>query len=289
MVENYNSPQKSFDGKLSFPSIFLNFPFDSFRMTGKESVDFLQRITSNDFSSFKKGKIQKTLLISEKGRVIDAVWVLHEEDSMLLLCSQGMAEENISWLNKFIIMEDIVLSDCSSENKINLYFHNEGDADYFGILCSFLFEQKVPTGVTIFHENEFEKFRIFNGIPKSKKELTIDYNPLELNLWNWISFTKGCYIGQEVIARLETYQKIQRTLCFISSTQPIQEGEILINAVNEEVGKITSVQTIKNNESIGLAIIKTKLFDAQSVLKTKTANTEIKIEKLFTKETDGRN
>ncbi len=58
----------------------------------------------------------------------------------------------------------------------------------------------------------YETFRIARGIPDIGRELTNDFNPFEVGLRDAISMTKGCYIGQEVIARLDTYQKVKRKL-----------------------------------------------------------------------------
>ena len=57
-----------------------------------------------------------------------------------------------------------------------------------------------------------EAWRILKGLPASGHELTEDHNPLEAGLRDAISFTKGCYVGQEVVARLNTYGKVSRAL-----------------------------------------------------------------------------
>ena len=57
-----------------------------------------------------------------------------------------------------------------------------------------------------------EAVRVQRGIPAFGKELTEDYNPHEANLVHHVSFSKGCYIGQEVIARLQTYKKVSKYL-----------------------------------------------------------------------------
>ncbi len=59
-------------------------------------------------------------------------------------------------------------------------------------------------------QSEYETLRIEYGIPKFGKEMTNETNPLECGLEKYVSFTKGCYIGQEVIARLDTYDKISK-------------------------------------------------------------------------------
>ena len=57
-----------------------------------------------------------------------------------------------------------------------------------------------------------EAVRVQHGIPAFGKELTEDYNPHEANLVHHVSFSKGCYIGQEVITRLQTYKKVSKYL-----------------------------------------------------------------------------
>ena len=59
---------------------------------------------------------------------------------------------------------------------------------------------------------EYNHFRIDAGEPVYGSELTEEFNPLEAGLLPYISFNKGCYIGQEVVARLNTYDKVQRKL-----------------------------------------------------------------------------
>ena len=61
-------------------------------------------------------------------------------------------------------------------------------------------------------QEEFELFRIKNLVPKSGKEITDSYNPLDLGLERFIDFSKGCYVGQEVVARLDTYNKVQNIM-----------------------------------------------------------------------------
>jgi aminomethyltransferase len=62
-----------------------------------------------------------------------------------------------------------------------------------------------------------EILRIEAGLPAAGRELTEDYNPWEARLQDAISLDKGCYVGQEVIARLNTYQKVSRQLVRIAA------------------------------------------------------------------------
>lgn len=88
---------------------------------------------------------------------------------------------------------------------------------------------------------EWEKLRILRGRPLPEKELTEEFNPLETGLWSAISFNKGCYIGQETIARLNTYKGVKQRLWGIKLTQEINpEIDNIITLENDKIGKITS-------------------------------------------------
>jgi tRNA-modifying protein YgfZ len=120
-----------------------------------------------------------------------------------------------------------------------------------------LLKQKlVDLGAVTIDETAWEALRIQQGRPKPDAELTEDYNPLEVGLWQTISFTKGCYIGQETIARLNTYKGIKQYLWGIKLTAPVAVGTPLtIN--DEKVGVLTSYQEIEGERS-GLVYVRSK-------------------------------
>lgn len=112
----------------------------------------------------------------------------------------------------------------------------------------------VPMG-----EQVWEELRIQQGRPKPDAELTEDYNPLEAGLWQTISFNKGCYIGQETIARLNTYQGVKQQLWGVKLAAPVEPGSLvkLADQPESKVGVLTSY-TQTADGAFGLAYIKTK-------------------------------
>ena len=102
--------------------------------------------------------------------------------------------------------------------------------------------------------NAWDALLVSQGIPRYGRELGDDFNPLEAGLIGAIDFAKGCYIGQEVIARLDTYQKVQKQLALLrfpansqaavgaESTAAVQvvEGAELTDG-SRKVGQITSL------------------------------------------------
>ena len=114
-------------------------------------------------------------------------------------------------------------------------------------------------------EQEWEQLRILQGRPAPDKELTEDYNPLEAGLWQTISFEKGCYIGQETIARLNTYNGVKQRLWGVkfpnSDRQAITANSLAVGTPvmveEQKVGSLTSL-TVTEQEPFGLAYVRTK-------------------------------
>ena len=101
-----------------------------------------------------------------------------------------------------------------------------------------------------------EPLRIERGIPAFGSELNEERNPLEAGLTESISFNKGCYVGQEVVARLNTYDKVQRRLAILGWTDgTVSPGDDLF-ANGEKVGVVTSVSAHPKDGFVGLAYVK---------------------------------
>jgi tRNA-modifying protein YgfZ len=102
-----------------------------------------------------------------------------------------------------------------------------------------LWEKITALGAIPLGENAWEVLRIQQGRPKPDAELTEDYNPLEVGLWDSIFFDKGCYIGQETIARLNTYKGVKQYLWGVKLAKSVNIGTPL-TIDGEKVGVLTS-------------------------------------------------
>jgi folate-binding protein YgfZ len=125
--------------------------------------------------------------------------------------------------------------------------------------------------------SEFEVKRVELGIPKFGNEMSDLTNPLECGLNKYVSFTKGCYIGQEVIARLDAYDKISKHMVGIrleneSSIQITGQSKITIDG--KECGFVTSSVYSEKFGNIGIGFIKTIFLDYKKKYKIKNADGE---------------
>lgn len=118
----------------------------------------------------------------------------------------------------------------------------------------------LSAGATAGSAAEWEKLRVQQGRPAPAHELTDDDNPLEAGLWDGISFEKGCYIGQETIARLNTYKGVKKRLWGLKLNGSAVPGAV-ISAAGAKVGRLTSVIEGPDETAAGaiaLAYLRTK-------------------------------
>jgi tRNA-modifying protein YgfZ len=141
-----------------------------------------------------------------------------------------------------------VLADNSNGQKLISYLHiNHGIFDF-----------------NFIGEDAWNSYRIEQGIPSAPFEINDQFNPHEVNLLDRVSFTKGCYIGQEVIARLDTYDKVQKKLFGIIFPEPVENNEqfLLYNDAELEVGSVTSsAYSYKFKKYLGLGVIRKAYLD----------------------------
>jgi tRNA-modifying protein YgfZ len=119
-----------------------------------------------------------------------------------------------------------------------------------------IWNKLVEMGAVEMSQTGWETLRIMQGRPVPDKELTDDYNPLEVGLWQTVSFNKGCYIGQETIARLNTYKGVKTYLWGIRLNTYVEPGST-IYVGEEKVGALTSIAETTEGY-IGLGYIRSK-------------------------------
>ena len=117
-------------------------------------------------------------------------------------------------------------------------------------------------GATPVSAGAWETFRIANGMPAYGSEFGEATNPLESRLRGAISEDKGCYTGQEVVARLLTYGKVQRRLMSVALSGLADAGPVAVPADLQvdgaRAGTLTSVADIPGGGRVGLALIAQK-------------------------------
>ncbi len=273
------------------------------KLTGRDALDLLNRITTNDLQLLAVGTMVDTVFATPKGRLIDYCRVINTGDGLLLIGSFFKVAHLIDWINRFIILEDVQVTDVSRDyiwltvmgphirafiskftgqkvseveeaiwlniNQVelpalrnsnynipafNFCFPRENAQIVFNALT----ETVASFGGRLIGDTAFQIIRVESGMPDWGTEITQDYNPHEARLTNAISFTKGCYTGQEVIARLDTYDKIQKYLMIIEISRELAHSAPLDLYIDDEaIGHLTSyIHDPIASKSIGLGYVK---------------------------------
>jgi folate-binding protein YgfZ len=215
----------SVQGVASRPRAFV-------RVAGPDAEDYLQRMVSNDVTS---RQIVDALLLTSKSRLIAPlrVWRRGPED-FLLLTEPELGE---------VVRGQLLRSRFSSKCEIELEEHTStlvfGDAEGLpGELPGSI--EVLDTGVEPTVEpGEVERVRIEAGVPAWGKELDDSILPAEAGLdETHVSFTKGCYPGQEPIARLRHRGRVNRRLRVLEVEAASPGDEIHYGG--RAVGRVTS-------------------------------------------------
>jgi aminomethyltransferase len=106
------------------------------------------------------------------------------------------------------------------------------------------------------------------------RELSTDYIPLEIGLWDEVSFSKGCYTGQEIIARMESRHKLAKTIVQLTLDQPV-ETPAALTLDGREVGALTSCAAAPDGLVYGIGVVKLAAAVRGTVLKAAGAQATI--------------
>lgn len=268
------------------------------QVSDADRLNFLHNQSTNTFNLRKPGEGCDTVFVTSTARTIDLATAYILEDSVILLVSPGLTEKLMKFLDRYIFFADKVkLADITAETQtVSVLGSKSHDivkelgaaeliAQPYGTHClvdgiriavgsglategyTLISDRSIDLnaklkelGATEIDDQTWNQLRVEQGRPMPGEELTDDYNPLEAGLWHTISWNKGCYIGQETIARLDAYNGVKQNLWGIKLNQVVEPGTV-VTIADEKVGKITSVVDAVTDTcagGIGLAYIRTK-------------------------------
>jgi len=195
------------------------------RVAGPDAEDYLQRMVSNDVAAIAVGERCDALLLTPKSRVIAPLVVLRRgPEDFLLLTEPELGERVRAELTRFRFAAKAEIEPEEHESWAVLGGEEALD--------------ERPAGDEV-DEEAYERWRVEAGIPRWGRELDDSILPAEAGLTEThVSFTKGCYPGQEPIARLHYRGKVNRRLRrLVLDGEPVGEELVLDGKV---VGRITS-------------------------------------------------
>jgi len=214
-------------------------------VSGEDSASFLQSQFSNDILNIKDHEVQINAYCQHQGKVIAIIWVFKQKDKFYLSISLDLKDTILAKLTLFKMMSKVNIEDLSD----TLFQFGIIDEKIDGM-------KKITSNLSIFvttnklfkKESDFPQWEIAcieALLPEIYLITSEKFIPQELNLdidEIGVSFTKGCYPGQEVVARMHYLGKPKRRLFHFSSKYEATIGDI-INVKDSQSLKSSGVVT----------------------------------------------
>jgi folate-binding protein YgfZ len=227
------------------------------RVAGPDAAGYLQRMVSNDVEALATGEACPALLLTAKARVIAPLVVLRRaDDDFLLLTEPRLGEVVRTQLTRMRLRAQCEIE--AEEHESVLVF---GGGDGFATDWSGAREALDAGLEPTLSDEELERRRIESGVPRWEREIDDRILPAEAGLdETHVSFSKGCYPGQEPVARLHFRGHPNRGLRVVELDDvPDYDAPLLHDG--REVGRVTSAARREDGTVVALAYVRTEVPD----------------------------
>ena len=243
---------------------FLVGPRARVRISGADSLRYLNGQVSNDLRRLKAGEAMAALVLTAKGQLCADVFVWREAEAFVLE-ADGSLEDSLSQrLERYAIADDVSF-EVLEQNPSRCHVFGPELPD--GLVITRIGVRgvdtdSVPAGMMEASPGEMDLLRIERGIPEWGRELTPGILPQEAGLDRTaVDFHKGCYVGQEVVSRIESVGRVNRRLCgWIGNFDPLLAVSAAVcSGGGEKVGTITTAAVHPELEkSVALGFLSTR-------------------------------
>ncbi|EDY37297.1 glycine cleavage T-protein; aminomethyltransferase [Cyanobium sp. PCC 7001] len=281
----------------------LERPVTLLRLEGTDSRRFLHGQTSAAIELAPPGAWIPTCCISPTGRMRALAEVLVDGEGAWLVVSAGDGEAVRSALDRVLFPADqvglgtleparliTVLPPVSPDSgpmaapAAPLSWGELGGGVGWRLGASWLLRDGAPlpaelAALPALGDHDQERWRLQQGLPAASAELNDDTNPFELGLADRVSLSKGCYVGQETLAKLATYDGVKQQLrrwhwCQRPEGSPAaatvpEPGTVLLHPDNPDggrAGRVTSALQLDGGDWIGLALVRRQALEAPALL-----------------------
>lgn len=233
------------------------------RVTGSEAVQFLNGLITNDIKNATENSWLPAVFTTVQGRLIGAVRITRLGEGFLIDTEAASHEAVLKTISRFTLAGDFQVTDVSSEmslvtvqgkrapeviksveNVLVISATHTGEHGFDLLFDSrdseSLIDRLIAGGATRVSLDTFETLRIEAGIPRHGQDMDETNVVLEANLDEAISYTKGCYLGQEIIIRIKHRGHVAKKLSGLKFDEPVESGAAIASPDGKEIGRVTS-------------------------------------------------
>lgn len=268
-------------------------------MTGSEAKSWLNGLVTCDVLKVEPGRAAFGLVLNKQGKIQSEVEIVAGDGGLLIGVSPGVAERLLASLDKFLVMEDAELSDVSTD-YLWADFHGLGAAalaEAAAKLCAgtasgIRFSSEAAATLVFERDQLLELERFVERTPALRRATDADWeaariaqtlgrfgvdfgeadNPHEAALdRRAVSWSKGCYLGQEVVCMQDMRGKLKRRLVALTLDDSAETPAVgtAVTALDsaEAVGELTSVaRSPLTGKLLALARVKSPYFEGKQAL-----------------------
>ena len=290
--------------------------FSSMVIAGEDATEFIQGQFTNDVNGVDEDHSQISGFCNNKGRMINNFRLFQHQQNYFISCRSNLVEDSINHLQNYILRAQVAIQDTSEQlihigvsgnnadsllspfidklsTTVNCVSHDDdyifirvpGTTPRYEIFCSF--EQaktlwaSISKKANIVNSSCWDYLNIRNGLAFVDSVTSEEFVPqmVNMDLINGLSFEKGCYTGQEIVARTHYLGKQKRRsyrLRIISDIEPKTGAQLATESSteNQYTGTLVTIYQTAKNEYEALAVIQIKSAE-QEKLKLKGAEAEI--------------
>jgi tRNA-modifying protein YgfZ len=227
---------------------------DLFWFHGPDAIRFLNDLVSQEIGEAPPGAVRRSLLLTPQGKLHFMMWLLRDEDRVGLAVDDGLGEELVETLRRFLIRVKVEIDRVESPMRVVVGMDgpspgrwSENDEGLVADVSWVNLRRALVVGeepsLPVLDEDSYTALRIRAGEPEIGVDVDETTIPQETGVVpSTVSFTKGCFLGQELVARLDSrggrVNRVLRILEFEGGTPP-RGAEVLEDG--GAVGVLTSV------------------------------------------------
>jgi len=223
-------------------------PSTALRLTGRDTLPLLHRVTTNALDDLQPGEARATLWCDFRGRLQFRAVVAVTGDAVWLLRPDAPGAELAAAVEKIVFREDVRVEDLSQALPFRLARGTTGESGVIEVSGGAPTIVSTGDGTRLARmgaaEPLVEAARIGLLHPRHGHEIADAFNPFEVGLAHEVHLAKGCFTGQEALQRLITYESVRRRPARVqlAGAAPALPADVLAkgDAPDERAGVLTS-------------------------------------------------
>ncbi|PPC88586.1 MAG: folate-binding protein [Hyphomicrobium sp.] len=262
-------------------------------ISGPDSAKLLQGLITQDMDDLKKNPALFAALLSPQGKILFEFFILPTPTGFILDVARERAPDLVKRLTMYKLRADVEISDQSQHCKTFAYWgHDSVPRSMIQGAVSFADPRRPALGfriladasqdietstITTVPASDYDALRVALIVPQGGYDYAFaDITPHEANfdLLNGVSFTKGCYVGQEVVARMHNKTVIRKRIVQVIATSSLTSGSDIL--LGEAV--IGKIGTVDGNTALALLRLDRALEAAEKGLQITAGDSPLTIE-----------